>query len=372
MKEMTSDINAIKILNKFIKENSKRYLKANVLPEIKPHIIKPIMIKFSKTEQAFYDTLRDYCKSRIGKAQERIENKFDKTLDKVMAGMILVFILRLKQCANDPNSILKTMKRLNDCYTLPEATAYLLECKENPESECNVCFDKIADYYAIECHHQCCAECWERLTKNGVITCPHCRQIVTEVVKKADIDKKPKELILPETDVISSKIKAILNIINELVEKGEKVVVTSIFLDTLAEIKKHCNFEFIDITGSIPIKKRFENIEKFKNNDTIKICYLSLLAGSEGINLVSASNLILCDLYWNMAKLTQVYDRINRIGQKKQTYIYKVNVAGTIEKSLQKMINKKEKLSDMLLKNINQEKNYEEEMVMIEDKIEFF
>lgn len=376
MKVLTGNLTSYKTLNKFIKEHSIRFTKEIVLTELKPKIITTIDIQFTTEEREFYDALLDYCQDRIHKTEEHLAKiklrMSNSSLDKLMRGNLLVFILRLKQCVNNPTLILKSMKRLAECETLSSATKYLLSCKNNIDEECAICFDNLATNIAHPCGHAACSSCWKRLTKSGKIHCPHCRTEVEYTDTRNNIlNEKPNEKSDFQFTQISSKVKKVTELINEIVNKGEKVVVVSQYIDTLENIKSNVDIKYVDITGKIPLVMRQENVNQFSKNDDIKICYLSLTAGSEGINLTSANHLILIDLYWNDAKLEQVFDRINRIGQHKQTYIYKINITDTIEYSINKMIDKKRNLSKMLLRNIDEKKAYEKELQVLEEKIHF-
>jgi len=50
---------------------------------------------------------------------------------------------------------------------------------------------------------------------------------------------------------------------------------------------------------------------------------LSLKAGGVGLNLTAANHLLLLDPAWNPASEWQVFDRIHRMGQDKDVFIYK-------------------------------------------------
>jgi SNF2 family DNA or RNA helicase len=50
---------------------------------------------------------------------------------------------------------------------------------------------------------------------------------------------------------------------------------------------------------------------------------LSLKAGGVGLNLTSANHLLLLDPAWNPAVEWQCFDRIHRMGQTKDVFIYK-------------------------------------------------
>ncbi len=50
---------------------------------------------------------------------------------------------------------------------------------------------------------------------------------------------------------------------------------------------------------------------------------LSLKAGGVGLNLTAANHLLLLDPAWNPAAEWQCFDRIHRMGQTKDVFIYK-------------------------------------------------
>ena len=70
---------------------------------------------------------------------------------------------------------------------------------------------------------------------------------------------------------------------------------------------------------------RKETIEVFHttgpNSPTVML--LSLKAGGVGLNLTSANHLLLMDPAWNPAAEWQCFDRIHRMGQTKDVFIYK-------------------------------------------------
>lgn len=72
---------------------------------------------------------------------------------------------------------------------------------------------------------------------------------------------------------------------------------------------------FVELNGSIPVKKRGKLIEEFENNPNCKV-FLSTEAGGVGLNLQVADTVINFELPWNPAKKNQRIGRIDRLGQK--------------------------------------------------------
>ncbi len=156
-------------------------------------------------------------------------------------------------------------------------------------------------------------------------------------ILKLDEAKKVKE---------SAKLDLFLELIDELMSEGRKVLVFSQFTSMLSilerEIKKR-KFSYVKLTGSST--KRDKIIDKFTNGE-VDIFLISLKAGGVGLNLVEADTVIHYDPWWNPAVENQATDRAHRIGQNKKVFVYKLIVENTIEQKIIELQNKKKALQD--------------------------
>lgn len=136
-----------------------------------------------------------------------------------------------------------------------------------------------------------------------------------------------------------------------MLERNEKVVIVSQWVTMLKLIKKTLNMDKHSVTldGTVSIKNRHQYVSKFQNNSQCKICYISLMASAEGINLTAANNVILVDSWYNNSKMIQVSERVNRIGQTKRVNIYKLKIKNSIEDKMNKLINGKSSLSKIII-----------------------
>merc|ERR1740131_360929 len=94
---------------------------------------------------------------------------------------------------------------------------------------------------------------------------------------------------------------------------------------------------------------RADVIKIFQGNgkNKPKVLLLSLKAGGVGLNLTAANHLLLLDPAWNPASESQVFDRIHRIGQEKDVFIYKYVTQGeSIEETMLQIQEKKKNLID--------------------------
>lgn len=246
------------------------------------------------------------------------------------------------------------MKRLENTSSLEEATNVLkfYNTQYAIEKECPVCYEEIADHIANPCGHKCCKGCWDMIKKNkNSLLCPICRQEVDNIVDTHEVTLE-QELTKVNTPVFkSAKLKAINNLVHQILGRNEKVVIVSQWVTMIKLIKKDIdmNKNSVTLDGSVSITNRHKYVSKFQTNPECKICYISLMASAEGINLTAANNVILVDNWYNNSKMIQVSERVNRIGQTKQVHIYKLKIKNTIEDKLIKLINGKSSLSKIII-----------------------
>ena len=79
-----------------------------------------------------------------------------------------------------------------------------------------------------------------------------------------------------------------------------------------------------------------------KTSPTVML--LSLRAGGVGLNLTAANHLLLLDPAWNPASEWQCFDRIHRLGQTKQVFIYKFITKQSVEEKMLEIQDKKQGL----------------------------
>ncbi len=79
------------------------------------------------------------------------------------------------------------------------------------------------------------------------------------------------------------------------------------------------------------------------------ILILSLKAGGVGLNLNCATAVIHLDRWWNPAVEDQATDRAHRIGQTKRVSVITLTSEGTLEESLEKILNSKRSLADDII-----------------------
>jgi superfamily II DNA or RNA helicase len=146
----------------------------------------------------------------------------------------------------------------------------------------------------------------------------------------------------------SAKLDRLMEMVEELLSEGRKIIIFSQFTSMLALIA--ARFEAADIeyellTGDTRDRKRA--IEAFQNGE-IPVFLISLKAGGVGLNLTAADTVIIYDPWWNPAVEAQAIDRAHRIGQDKKVFVYRLVTAGTIEEKIGELKLRKQALADSL------------------------
>ena len=172
--------------------------------------------------------------------------------------------------------------------------------------------------------------------------------ILDALLKLRQVCCDPSLLKIKEAQKVhdSAKLELFLDLIDELMQEGRKVLVFSQFTSMLSIIEekiKDLNINYTKLTGSTI--KREEAIERFTKGDA-DIFLISLKAGGVGLNLVEADSVIHYDPWWNPAVENQATDRAYRIGQTKAVFVYKLIVENTIEQKILELQKKKQAIQD--------------------------
>ncbi len=180
-------------------------------------------------------------------------------------------------------------------------------------------------------------------------------RILAEITKLRQMSCHP-QLVIPESEVPSSKLTALESLVEDLLDANHKALVFSQFTKHLALIRamldrKGISYQYLD--GSTPAKQREAAISDFQNGKS-DLFLISLKAGGVGLNLTAADYVIHMDPWWNPAIEDQASDRAHRIGQQRPVTIYRLIAEDTIEEKIVKMHHDKRDLADQLLADTDQ------------------
>ena len=169
---------------------------------------------------------------------------------------------------------------------------------------------------------------------------------IVEARTSAKSRKRPK----PEAPAsASAKRERLLELLDELMAEGRKVLVFSQFtsmLDLIETDVQARKWAYSRLSGET--RDRAEQVRRFQSGET-NLFLISLKAGGVGLNLTAADTVILYDPWWNGAVEEQAIDRAHRIGQTQPVFVYRLIAADTIEEKMGLLKARKQALANALL-----------------------
>ncbi|ALJ56796.1 RNA polymerase-associated protein RapA [Candidatus Xiphinematobacter sp. Idaho Grape] len=157
-------------------------------------------------------------------------------------------------------------------------------------------------------------------------------------------------LIHPEARESSSKIAALLELMQEVIGGNHRVLVFSQFtsmLDLIALALDGEKIRYCRLDGTTRDRKNV--VDRFQEDCSLTVFLISLKAGGVGLNLTAADTVIHFDPWWNPAIEEQATARAHRIGQRHTVTSIKLIARNTVEERILRMQQaKKELLSGVL------------------------
>ncbi len=163
-------------------------------------------------------------------------------------------------------------------------------------------------------------------------------------------------LINENYDVKSAKEEKLEIILDEIIEKEEKCIVWSSYIENVEYFcSKFKNLNPVKIHGSLSISERNMAVDKFKKDNTCKVMFATPQAAKEGLTLTVSNNVIFYDRGFNLDDYLQAQDRIHRISQKKKCYVYNLIVKNSIDEWVEVLLQAKQHAAFLAQGDIKEE-----------------
>lgn len=161
------------------------------------------------------------------------------------------------------------------------------------------------------------------------------------LLRLVQIASNPR-LINERYDRLSGKEEMLDEVIRDILLRGEKVIVWSIFTENIDYFcKRYKANGAVKITGKMSVEERGRSVDSFKHGDS-QILFATPQSAKEGLTLTVANNCIFYDRGFNLDDYLQAQDRIHRISQKKQCNIYNLLVSESIDIWIDKLLKAKQ------------------------------
>lgn len=156
--------------------------------------------------------------------------------------------------------------------------------------------------------------------------------------------------ILTTENITSSKVERAVDLAEQIVSSGEKVVIFSTFKETVKTLTEQLQHLGVVVgTGDNDDSEIEEAKQKFQTDPNTKVFIGTWQKCGVGITLTAASYMIFIDHPWTSAGCEQAEDRIHRIGTNKSVFIYRLICKDTIDERVLELVNDKRALSSYVI-----------------------
>lgn len=131
------------------------------------------------------------------------------------------------------------------------------------------------------------------------------------------------------------KVPSALEVIDNLGD--EKVVIFAVHREVVDALRTALNCPAV--TGETPPKERQKIVDEF--NKTVGGKLIITQAMQEGVNLQSASHLVMVERLWNPPKEEQVFSRLHRFGQQNRVSVWIPILKDTLDERIHRMLQQK-------------------------------
>lgn len=240
--------------------------------------------------------------------------------------------------------------------------------------------------YMTPCFHVVCRSCitvYEERTRTGMLAgqsltrCLVCNDMVRPEfveIRRSDVDaehagatksrsrsqgKKRDRYHGPHT-----KTKALLEdllrtkALNETSVSGApiKSVIFSGWtshLDLIELALNSANIQFTRLDGSMSRASRTAAMDRFRDDPTVEVILVSIMAGGLGLNLNAGSNVYVMEPQYNPAAEAQAIDRVHRLGQMRPVRTIRYIIRDSFEEKMLEIQEKKMKLATLSMDGQN-------------------
>ena len=147
-----------------------------------------------------------------------------------------------------------------------------------------------------------------------------------------------------------AKVPAAAAWIKSMLSKKEPVVVFGMYIDVidvLGSILSNLKIPFVRLDGTMNRGQRQVSIDAF-NSGKVDV-FISSMAGREGLTLIrkdfpdlkKPANLLMMERWYTPAAEEQAEDRVRRIGQTRETFIWQLHACDTIDDRIDEIIENK-------------------------------
>ena len=140
--------------------------------------------------------------------------------------------------------------------------------------------------------------------------------------KSTNVDRNLTELILLRKFIAMEAIPYTIELVENALQEGEKVIIFTCFTEELLELQRYFGKKCVVHHGSMNNTNKQYSVDEFQNNNKIKVIIGNINSMGVGLTLTSGSVTVFNSFQWSPSENEQAEDRNHRLGTKNNVTIY--------------------------------------------------
>ena len=165
--------------------------------------------------------------------------------------------------------------------------------------------------------------------------------------------------------IAEEKVSSTIELCENIIEQGKKVIVFTNFTKTLEMILEHFGKKAVRLDGSMSQKDRQDSVDRFQNDENVMVFVGNIKAAGTGITLTAGEAVIMNDLSFLPSDHSQAEDRAYRYGQKNNVLVYYPIFDNTVEGIIYDILKKKKEIFQTVMGDNIANGDYVEEILQL-------
>ena len=145
----------------------------------------------------------------------------------------------------------------------------------------------------------------------------------------------------------SVKLERLKEIVDEAEANGRRAIVFSYFREVLSEVARILRGQvFGPLTGALPATERQSLVDRFAQAGSGAVLVAQITAGGIGLNIQSASVVVICEPQLKPTMESQAIARAHRMGQTNTVQVYRLLTENSVDEHIREILAGKRQLFD--------------------------
>ena len=161
------------------------------------------------------------------------------------------------------------------------------------------------------------------------------RQKYIEAVASGNFMAMRRAAFNPMQDQVPGKLERLVELVDEAIESGQKIIVFSYFRTVIDQVMKALGDKAVGpITGSVSSTQRQNIVDQFQNSPTPLALIGQIQAAGTGLNIQAASVVIICEPQIKPSLEVQAIARAHRMGQVRKVQVHRLILPESVDEKM--------------------------------------